>query len=58
MAEAGCADGFDMEIWNDGNPFIPIYNEVKILGATKNLEGFQLCPGLMAAKLELPEIYG
>lgn len=30
------------EIQNDETPVIPIYNEVKILGATKNLEGFQL----------------
>jgi len=30
------------EIQNEETPVIPIYNEVKILGATKNLEGLQL----------------
>lgn len=30
------------EIQNEETPVIPLYNEVKILGATKNLEGFQL----------------
>lgn len=30
------------EIQNDETPVIPIYNEVKILGATKNLSGLQL----------------
>ena len=30
------------EIQNDETPVIPLYNEVKILGATKNLEGLEL----------------
>ena len=30
------------EIQNDETPVIPLYNEEKILGATKNLEGFEL----------------
>jgi len=30
------------EIQNEETPVIPIYNEVKVLGATKNLEGLQL----------------
>lgn len=30
------------EIQNEETPVIPLYNEVKILGATKNLDGFQL----------------
>lgn len=30
------------EIQNEETPVLPLYNEVKILGATKNLEGFQL----------------
>lgn len=30
------------EIQNEETPVIPLYNEVKILGATKNLEGLQL----------------
>ena len=30
------------EIQNRETPVIPLYNEVKILGATKNLEGFKL----------------
>ena len=30
------------EIQNEETPVIPIYNEVKILGAVKNLVGLQL----------------
>lgn len=30
------------EIQNEETPVVPLYNEVKILGATKNLEGFEL----------------
>ena len=30
------------EIQNEETPVIPLYNEVKVLGATKNLEGFKL----------------
>ncbi len=29
-------------IQNDETPVIPIFNEMKVLGATKNLEGMQL----------------
>ena len=30
------------EIQNQETPVVPLYNEVKILGATKNLDGFKL----------------
>lgn len=30
------------EIQNDETPVVPLYNEVKVLGATKNLDGFKL----------------
>ena len=30
------------ELQNDETPVIPLYNEEKILGATKNLDGFEL----------------
>ena len=30
------------EIQNEDTPVVPLYNEVKVLGATKNLEGFKL----------------
>ena len=30
------------EIQNEETPVIPIYNEIKVLGATKNIEGIQL----------------
>lgn len=33
---------FMYELQNTETPVIPLYNEVKILGATKNLEGFEL----------------